>query len=457
MSATLVKGQNGPLTVTDVVVSVQVAAPAEVSALLVTEAGKVRSDTDFVFFNQPTGPGVRLQPIEPGRPAALAVSLHRVPADIAQIRAVITLDDANSRFGRIAAPSAVVSDTAGNRLYEYRIEGLSTESVVIALELYRRQGGWKVRAVGQGYAGGFAALVTDHGVTVDDPPRPTATHMPAPSPNAPTYPAQPAPSYPPPIADPVYPTRPPQYPPAAAHPASPGNHPQGSYPPAPSPGSVGPGHGHRPSPGPPATPPPGEVSLSKNRPVSLAKGQRVTLRKDGGVALTYIRMGLGWDPVKKGRLFGGRTIEIDLDAWVAMFAEAHLVDVAYYGQLTSKDGSIRHQGDNLTGEGEGDDEVILVDLTRIPAHITTLLFVVTSYQGQTFEQVTNAFCRLVDSTTDVELARYSLTGGAAFTAIAMAKVFRVGGEWKLQALGEGFQAKHPGEAVPQLGRFITVR
>lgn len=456
MSATLVKGQNGPLTVTEVVVSVQVAAPAEVSALLVTEAGKVRSDTDFVFFNQPTGPGVRLQPMEPGRPAALAVSLHRVPAEIAQIRAVITLDDANGRFGRIAAPSAVVSDTAGNRLYEYRIEGLSTESVVIALELYRRQGGWKVRAVGQGYAGGFAALVTDHGVTVDDPPRPTATHAPAPAPIAPTSPAQPAPSYPPPIADPVHPTRPPQYPPAAAHPPAPGHRPQGGYPP-PAPGSVGPGQGYQPSPGPHATPPPDEVSLSKNRPVSLAKGQRVTLRKDGGVALTYIRMGLGWDPVKKGGLFGGRTIEIDLDAWVAMFAEAHLVDVAYYGQLTSKDGSIRHQGDNLTGAGEGDDEVILVDLTRIPAHITTLLFVVTSYQGQTFEQVTNAFCRLVDSTTNVELARYSLTGGMAFTAIAMAKVFRVGGEWKLQALGEGFQAKHPGEAVPQLGRFITVR
>lgn len=448
VSATLVKGQNGPLTVTDVVVSVQVAAPAEVSALLVTEAGKVRSDADFVFFDQPTGSGVRLQSIEPGRPAALAVSLHRVPTDIAQIRAVITLDDANSRFGRIAAPSAIVSDTRGNRLYEYRIEGLSTESVVIALELYRRQGGWKVRAVGQGYAGGFAALVTDHGVTVDDAPRPTTTHTPAP-PIAPSYPAQPAPSYPPPTADPMNSTRRQQHPPAASHPPSTGHHPQGGYPPTPAPGSAGPGQGHRPS--------PGEVSLSKNRPVSLAKGQRVTLRKDGGVALTYIRMGLGWDPVKKGGLFGGRTIEIDLDAWVALFAEANLVDVAYYGQLTSKDGSIRHQGDNLTGEGEGDDEVILVDLTRIPAHITTLLFVVTSYQGQTFEQVTNAFCRLVDSTTDVELARYSLTGGMAFTAIAMAKVFRVGGEWKLQALGEGFQAKHPGEAVPQLGRFITAR
>lgn len=96
MSATLVKGQNGPLAVTDVVISVQVAAPAELSALLVTEAGKVRSDADFVFFNQPTGPGVHLQPTAPDQPAALAVSLHRVPTDIAEIRAVITLDDTKS-------------------------------------------------------------------------------------------------------------------------------------------------------------------------------------------------------------------------------------------------------------------------------------------------------------------------------------------------------------------------
>ena len=112
-------------------------------------------------------------------------------------------------------------------------------------------------------------------------------------------------------------------------------------------------------------------------------------------------------------------------------------------------------GDNLTGDGDGDDEVMLVDLQRVPAHVTTVIFTVTSYRGHTFEQVSNAFCRLVDSTTNSELARYTLQGGMAFTGMVMAKVYRVNGEWKLQAIGEGIQAKHAGEAAPQLGRFLT--
>ncbi|MET9212588.1 MULTISPECIES: TerD family protein [unclassified Nocardia] len=456
MSATLAKGQNGPLAVSDVVISLQLTAPADLSALLVTEQGKVRTDADFVFYNQPSGPGVDLRPGPAGQAASLAVSLPAVPADIDQIRAVITLDDANSNFGRFAPPTAIVSDAAGNQLFEYRIDGLAAESIVIALELYRRQGSWKVRAVGQGYAGGFAALVTDHGVQVDDSPAPAAAApqqapppqqaAPQQAPPPPAYPAQAAPSYPP------------QQAPAYAPPG-------GGYPPPPGPAQQPPGAGYPPPPGPgPGYPPPaqaappqqpaGEVSLSKDRPVSLQKGQRVTLRKEGGAALTFVKMGLGWDPVRTRGMFGNRTVDIDLDASVCLFADNNLVDVAYYGQLSSKDGSVRHQGDNLTGEGEGDDEMILVDLTRIPAHISTLLFIVTSYKGHTFEQVQNAFCRLIDGANNGELARYTLAGGMPFTAMAMAKVYRVGADWKMQALGEGFQAKHPGEAVPQLGRFL---
>ncbi|MFC4373981.1 TerD family protein [Nocardia halotolerans] len=468
MSATLAKGQNGPLAVSDVVISLQLTAPADLSALLVTEQGKVRTDADFVFYNQPSGPGVDLRPGPAGQPASLAVSLAAVPAEIDQIRAVITLDDANSNFGRSAPPTAIVSDTAGNQLYAYRIDGLDAESIVIALELYRRQGGWKVRAVGQGYAGGFAALVTDHGVQVDDSPAqptqaaaPQAAPAPPPPPpaqSAPNYPQQPAPAYAPPgggYPPPGAPQPPPAggYPPPGQPPAGsyppPGQPPAGGYPPPPGPGYPPPGQA-----APPAQPA-GEISLSKDRPVSLQKGQRVTLRKEGGAALTFVKMGLGWDPVRTRGMFGNRTVDIDLDASVCLFADQNLVDVAYYGQLSSKDGSVRHQGDNLTGEGDGDDEVILVDLTRVPAHISTLLFIVTSYKGHTFEQVQNAFCRLIDGTTNGELARYTLAGGMPFTAMAMAKVYRVGGDWKMQALGEGFHAKHPGEAVPQLGRFLV--
>ncbi|MDH6284133.1 TerD family protein [Prescottella agglutinans] len=403
MTTPLAKGQNAPIAVNDVVVSVELAAAADLSALLVAANGNVRSDADFVFYNQPSGPGVQLKPGAPGQAATLHISLASVPTDIEQIRAVITLDDASSTFGRSGVPTARVADINGNPLYEYLIDGLDTESIVIALELYRRQGAWKVRAVGQGYAGGFAALVTDHGVTVDDEPAAASSQQPSPALLAP--PAQPS-------APPVAPARP--APPAANS----------------------------------------EISLVKGRPVSLTKGQKVSLRKDGGVALTMVTMGLGWDPIEKRGMFGSRAVDIDLDASAVLIADNQIVDVCYYGQLRSKDGSILHEGDNLTGAGDGDDEVMRVDLTRVPPYVNTVIFLVTSYKGHTFEQVKNAFCRLVDSTTNSELARYTLQGGMPYTGMVMAKVFRGADGWKLQAIGEGIAAKHPGEAAPQLHRFI---
>ncbi|MFW0788084.1 TerD family protein [Gordonia sp. CPCC 205333] len=433
----LVKGQNGPLTTTNVVVSVTLTAPADVSALLVTDSGKVRSDADFVFFNQPNGPGVNLVTGPSG--ASLHIDSRNVPADIDQIRAVITLDDASSNFGRYPAPTARVADANGVELYSYQIDGLNTESVVIALEVYRRQGDWKVRAVGQGYAGGFADLVRDHGVTVDDAPAPSAPPAPMGVPPTPAPPTldYPAPSYGTPAQPPSYPApnfgAPAASPPAVPPPSAPAQ-------PAAAPAA-----------------PAGEISLTKARPVSLTKGQKVTLRKDGGVALTQIRMGLGWDPIRKGggRFGGGgRSASIDLDASVILFAGQQPFDTIYFGNLRTPDGSIVHSGDNLTGEGEGDDEVINVDLPRIPPQVDTLLFIVTSYRGQTFEQVDNAFCRLVDSTTNAELARYTLKGGMPFTAMVMATIVRSGNDWKLHAIGEGLNAKTPGKALPLLGPFL---
>ena len=432
MTTTLVKGQNGPLSAPTVEITVDLATAGDLSALLVTDSGKVRTDADFVFYNQPSGPGVTLQP--GAGIGTLSISLAAVPADISQVRAVITLE--NGTFGAVAPPVARVT-AGGQPLYEYRIDGLSSESIVIALEVYRRGGDWKVRAVGQGYAGGFAALVTDHGVSVDDAPSPAAAPPP------------------PPPSQPVQNTAPPSY---TRQPTSaPQSPPQQNFPPpqqaAPQ---QQPAYNQQPGYAAPAAPagrP--EVSLSKDRPVSLAKGQRVSLNKDGGVALTNIQMGLGWDPVTVKKMFGNRSADIDLDASVVMYADTQVADVAYYGQLTSKDGSIRHLGDNLTGEGEGDDEVITVDLTRVPIHVNALIFIVTSYQGQTFEQVQNAFCRLVDQTNKAELARYTLAGGMPYTGVVMAKVFREGGTWKLQAIGEGITARHAGEALPQLQRFLS--
>ncbi len=452
MRTTLVKGQNGPLDAASVEITVDLATAGDLSALLVTDSGKVRTDADFVFYNQPTGPGVTLQP--GAGIGTLSISLGAVPADISQVRAVITLE--NGTFGAVAPPVARVS-AGGVPVYEYRIDGLSSESIVIALEVYRRGGDWKVRAVGQGYAGGFAALVTDHGVSVDDEPAPA---VPPPPPSRPvensappSYSRQPAA---PALQQPVAGNHPPQQPPAPGY-RPPQQPAPAAYPPPQQPApNQQPTYSQQPGSAAPAAPAgPPEVSLTKDHPVSLSKGQRVSLKKDGGVALTNIQMGLGWDPVMVRKRFGNRSPDIDLDASAVMYADTQLADLAYYGQLTSKDGSTRHLGDNLTGEGEGDDEVVTVDLTRVPAHVNAIIFIVTSYQGQTFEQVQNAFCRLVDQTTNVELARYTLAGGMAYTGVVMAKVFREDGTWKLQAIGEGINAKHPGEAVPQLQRFLS--
>ncbi|MFI6315198.1 VWA domain-containing protein [Nocardia fusca] len=165
----LVRGQNGPLARTELLVTVEVAAAAELAAMLVTERGVVRSDADFVFYNQPAGPGVRLRPGPGGQPGELRVSLSAVPADIAQVRVVIALD---TIFGELPAPSTAVTDTAGTCLYEYRMADLGREKAVVAVEFYRRSGSWKIRAVGQGYAAGLAELATDHGIDVLHEERP---------------------------------------------------------------------------------------------------------------------------------------------------------------------------------------------------------------------------------------------------------------------------------------------
>ena len=116
MATPLSKGQNAALTAADLLISVQVGAAADLSALLVTDTGKVRSDADFVFFNQPSGPGVRLVPGSAGQPSSLAVSTAAVPADIAKVRAVITLDTPGSTFGSLPAPTVkIASNTATYR------------------------------------------------------------------------------------------------------------------------------------------------------------------------------------------------------------------------------------------------------------------------------------------------------------------------------------------------------
>src|SRR5690606_23789238 len=139
--------------------------------------------------------------------------------------------------------------------------------------------------------------------------------------------------------------------------------------------------------------------------VSLQKGQKISLSKEAGGELTQVKLGLGWDvfqgPQEKkggflGKLFGGGSggDSIDLDASCIMFdANKQAVDAIWFSQLKSKDGSIVHTGDNRTGDGDGDDEVINVDLSKVPANVVSLVFTVNSFTDQTFETLDNAFCR----------------------------------------------------------------
>lgn len=189
--------------------------------------------------------------------------------------------------------------------------------------------------------------------------------------------------------------------------------------------------------------------------VSLSKGQRVSLAKSGGGQLSRVRMGLGWDAMPKKGLFGTRKQTIDLDASALLFdSRGALVDQVWFKQLTSRDGSVQHTGDNLTGEGEGDDESIRVDLTRLPAAVQNLVFTVNSFTGQNFSQIENAFCRLIDEADGSEVARYELTSTGPHTAQIMAKLSRDGQGWAMTAIGAPAAGRTFHDLLPTIAGYL---
>jgi tellurium resistance protein TerZ len=187
--------------------------------------------------------------------------------------------------------------------------------------------------------------------------------------------------------------------------------------------------------------------------VMLQKGQKISLDKEAGSALSKIVMGLGWDPIKKKGMFGfgGGQVEVDLDASCVLFDEQNQVlDTVWFRQLKSQDGSITHTGDNRSGAGDGDDEQIVVELTRVPAGVKSLVFVVNSFTGQNFSQIENATCRILDGRNLNEVARYNLSCQGNHTAQIMAKVYRNGTEWKMHAIGENCSGRTFKELIPYI-------
>ncbi|WP_024794838.1 TerD family protein [Tomitella biformata] len=188
--------------------------------------------------------------------------------------------------------------------------------------------------------------------------------------------------------------------------------------------------------------------------VNLSKGQKVSLTKKSGGTLTQVRMGLGWDAVKRKGLFGGlKSQSIDLDASALLFdAQGNLVDQVWWKQLQSKDGTVLHTGDNQTGAGDGDDESIRVDLGSVHAQVDNIVFVVNSFTGQNFTQIENAYCRLIDEATETEIARYTLSGSGQHTAQIMARVVRDGAGWSMVALGNPASGRTFHELLPAIPR-----
>ncbi len=182
--------------------------------------------------------------------------------------------------------------------------------------------------------------------------------------------------------------------------------------------------------------------------INLKKGQRISLTKEDP-SLKQLMCGLGWDVApKSGGFFGGNK-QFDLDSSIlCLDADKKLLDVKniiYFGNLRHSSSAIAHQGDNLTGAGEGDDEVINIDLPLIPTDIVYLVFAINIYKcdqrRQDFSMVDNAFVRLVNRTTNQELARYNLSGAEyqGMTGMIMAEVYRHNEEWKMAAVGNGFK------------------
>ena len=176
--------------------------------------------------------------------------------------------------------------------------------------------------------------------------------------------------------------------------------------------------------------------------VSLSKGQKVDLTK-GNPGLSKIIVGLGWDTNKYD---GGAGFDLDAAAFLlaANGKVASDSDFVFYGNLKHSSGGVEHMGDNLTGEGDGDDEQIKVNLAAVPASVDKIGFTVTIYEAesrkQNFGQVSNAYIRIVDETSNAELIRYDL--GEDFsveTAVVVGELYRNNGEWKFNAIGSGFQ------------------
>ena len=172
--------------------------------------------------------------------------------------------------------------------------------------------------------------------------------------------------------------------------------------------------------------------------VSLSKGQKVSLKKETGDTLKKVAMGLGWGRAKA--LFGFMSKDVDLDGSCILFdGSARPVDVVWFGKLESDTGALLHTGDDREGGGSANDpnETINVDLSAVPSQVSSIVFVVNSYSGETFKGIPDAFVNIVDLASNKEIARFSLSlDGGDYEAFIIAKLTRDAADWQFHAIGE---------------------
>lgn len=179
--------------------------------------------------------------------------------------------------------------------------------------------------------------------------------------------------------------------------------------------------------------------------VSLQKGQKISLSKDNA-GLSSVTVGLGWDEVQQKRgFFAKKERAVDCDSSALLLKNGKLAgkeDIVYFAHLKHTSGSIVHRGDNLTGAGAGDDEQIMVDLSRVPYDVDRIVFVVNIYQAvqrnQHFGMIKNAFIRIVDNRSNTEICRYNLTEDySGCMAMIFGEIYKHNNEWKFSAMGQG--------------------
>lgn len=177
--------------------------------------------------------------------------------------------------------------------------------------------------------------------------------------------------------------------------------------------------------------------------ISLQKGEKLSLTKDNS-SLDKIIVGLGWDAKPRGfSLFGSKNIDCDASAILLTNGKfAGSQDIVYFGNLKHESGAVKHSGDNLTGDGEGDDEQIIIELKKVPAKYDRIMIAVNIFRAaerkQHFGMIKNAFIRLIDTNTNKEICRFNLTENYDdYTALIFGEVYRHNGEWKFNAMGQG--------------------